>query len=276
MATGRVNYSGASGLGRLISHLATFTMVSALAGVLLAGLALPLVGTAGLTAKAASDHFEDLPDDFNSPALPQRTTILADNGSVIATTWGNYGNRVVVPMAQINQNMPHALVAIEDVRYFQHGGIDFQGTVRAMLNDSSGGSTQGGSDIAQQYVKNVLLLEAGTDTAKQQQATQDTFSRKLTELKYAIVVEQTLTKEQILERYLNLVYFGNNAYGVEAAAEEYFSTTAAKLTVPQSAMLAAIVNSPTEFDPFTNPAETIQRLATCRTRELCLKTSDGR
>ncbi|MBS2962752.1 transglycosylase domain-containing protein [Actinocrinis puniceicyclus] len=259
MVTGRTGYSGASGVGRLISHLGTFVMVSALAGVLLAGLTLPFVGSFGLTAKAASDHFEDLPDDFETPVLPQRTRILADDGSVIAYTWGDFGNRVVVPMAQISPNMPHALVSIEDVRYYQHGGIDLKGTLRALVNDSAGGNTQGGSSITQQYVKNVLLLEAGTDKTRQQAATADTFSRKITELKYAIAVEKTLSKDQILERYLNLVYFGNGAYGVEAAAERYFSTTSAKLTVPQAALLAAIVNSPTEFDPFAHPADALKR-----------------
>jgi len=259
MVTGRTGYSGASGVGRLISHLGTFVMVSALAGVLIAGLTLPFVGSFGLSAKAASDHFEDLPSDFETPTLPQRTKILADDGSVIAYTWGDFGNRVVVPMAQISPNMPHAIVAIEDIRYYQHGGIDIKGTLRALVNNSSGGNTQGGSSIAQQLVKNELLLEAGTDKKQQQAAIADTFSRKLTELKYAIAVEKTLSKDQILERYLNLVYFGNGAYGVEAAAERYFSTSAAKLTVPQAALMAAVVNSPTEFDPFAHPADALKR-----------------
>jgi membrane peptidoglycan carboxypeptidase len=260
MVTPRSGYAGVTGAGRLISHLVTFIVISALAGVLIAGLTLPFVGTVGLAAKSASDQFLDLPDDFQTPVLPQRTTIRADNGSVIAYTWGNFGNRVVVPMADINQDMPHALVAIEDMRYYQHGGIDIKGTVRAMLEDEqSDADVQGGSSIAQQYVKNVLLLEAGTNPAAQQAAIADTFSRKITELKYAIAVEQDLTKDQILERYLNLVYFGNNAYGVEAAAEEYFSTTADKLTVPQAALLAAIVNSPTEYNPFEYPKAALAR-----------------
>jgi membrane peptidoglycan carboxypeptidase len=259
MVTGRSGYSGASGAGRLISHLGTFVMVSALAGVLMAGLTLPFVGSAGLTAKAASDHFEDLPTDFNTPVLPQRTKILADDGSVIANTWSDYGNRVVVPMSSISPAMPHALVAIEDIRYYQHGGIDIKGTVRALLHNSSGGSTQGGSSITQQYVKNVLLLEAGTNKVQQQAAIADTFSRKITELKYAIAVEKTLSKDQILERYLNLVYFGAGAYGVEAAAERYFSTSSDKLTVPQAALMAAVVNSPSEFDPFQHPDQALAR-----------------
>jgi membrane peptidoglycan carboxypeptidase len=248
-------YRGARGLRRFLGHLLAFLLVSSLGGLLLAGLALPVLGSAGLAAKAASDHFEDLPVDFETPVLPQRTKILADDGSLIAYSWSDDlgGDRVVLPMSSISPNMPHALVAIEDVRFYQHGGVDVKGTVRALVQDSRGGNLQGGSTITQQYVKNVLLLEAGGDKAKRQAAVADTFTRKVTELKYAVAVEKTLTKDQILERYLNLVYFGGGAYGVEAAAERYFSTTAQRLTVPQAALLAALVNSPSEYDSFQNP-----------------------
>ncbi len=254
-------YRGIRGLGRLFGHLITFIVISALGGLMVAGLTLPVVGTVGLSAKAASDHFEDLPTDFETPVLPQRTKILADDGSLIAYSWSDDlgGDRVVVPMSQINPDMPHALVAIEDIRYYQHGGVDLKGTVRALVNNSRGGNIQGGSTITQQYVKNVLLLEAGTDKAKQQAAVADTFTRKITELKYAVAVEKTLSKDQILERYLNLVYFGNGAYGVEAAAQRYFSTSAAKLTVPQAALLAALVNSPSDDDPFKHPQQAMAR-----------------
>jgi len=254
--TGYSKGGGARPPGR---QLLNFLLVSALAGVLLAGLALPFVGSAGLTVKAASDHFEDLPDDFQSPVLPQRTNVLAADGSVIAQTWSDYGNRVVVPMSSINPNMPHALVAIEDERYYDHGGIDITGTVRALFRDTQGGDTQGGSTITQQYVKNVLLLEAGTDKAKQEAATAETVTRKITELRYAVAVEREMSKDQILTHYLNLVYFGNGAYGVQVAAQRYFSTTADKLTAPQAALLAAIVNSPTLYDPFQHPQAALER-----------------
>jgi membrane peptidoglycan carboxypeptidase len=254
-------YTGARGLGRLFGHLLTFLLISSLGGLLLAGIALPVFGGAGLAAKAASDHFEDLPSDFETPVLPQRTKILFDDGSLLAYSWSDNlgGDRVVVPWSSISPNMPNALVAIEDARFYQHGGVDLKGTVRALVHNSQGGSLQGGSTITQQYVKNVLLLEAGTNKVKQQAAIADTFTRKVTELKYAVAVEKTLTKQQILERYLNLVYFGNGAYGVEAAAERYFSTSADKLTVPQAALLAALVNSPSADDPFQNPAQALAR-----------------
>ncbi len=254
-------YTGVRGVGRLFGHLIIFLIVSALGGIMIAGLTLPVVGSVGLAAKAASDHFEDLPSDFETPVLPQRSKILADDGSLIAYTWSDdlAGNRVVVPWSAINPNMPHALVSIEDIRFYQHGGVDLKGTVRALVNNSNGGNTQGGSTIAQQYAKNVLLLEAGNDKAKQRAAIADTFTRKLTELKYAVAIEKTLSKDQILERYLNLVYYGNGTYGVEAAAERYFSTTSDKLTIPQAALLAALVNSPSEYDPFQHPVQALAR-----------------
>ena len=261
MAKSEGDYSGLGGIGRLAAHLGTFVVISSLAGLLIAGLVLPVSATVGLAAKSASDNFESLPDDFQTPTLPQRSTILAADGSVIATTWSEdlHGNRVVVPWSQISSAMPEAIVSIEDQRFYQHGGIDLKGTLRALVNDSSGGSLQGGSSIAQQYVKNVLEVEAGANTAAQQSAVADTLSRKITELKYAIAVEQQMSKQELLDRYLNIVYFGNDAYGVETAAERYFSTTSAKLTVPQAAMLAAIVNSPTMYDPFLHPKEALAR-----------------
>jgi len=236
-----------------------FAGISVLAGVLFAGFALPVLGSGGLVVKAASDHFEDLPDDFQAPILPQRTNILAADGSVFAQTWGDYGNRVVVPLSHVNANMPNALIAIEDSRYYQHGGIDLTGTVRAFFHDASGDSTQGGSTIAQQYVKNVLLLEAGTNKKLQHQAVEDTIARKITELRYAVSVEKQMDKQKILENYLNLVYFGNGAYGVQAAAQRYFSTDASRLTAPQAATLAAIINSPAYYDPLAHPQAALQR-----------------
>src|SRR5579871_1825534 len=175
-----------------IWHLIAFVAVSALAGVMIAGMTMPVIAPAGLAAKDASGNFENLPADFQTPVLPQRSRILAADGSLIAYTWSDDlgGNRVVVPMSQINPVMPHALVAIEDIRYYQHGGVDLKGTIRALLHNSRGGNLQGGSTITQQYVKNVLILEAGTDKAKLEAATADTFSRKITELRYAVALEQ--------------------------------------------------------------------------------------
>ncbi|MBS2533777.1 penicillin-binding protein [Catenulispora sp. NF23] len=233
-------------------------MISALAGVLVAGMALPFVGTAGLAAKSASDHFEDIPDDLKTPDLPQRSQILASDGSVIATVWGDFGNRVIVPFNAISPNVWQALVATEDSRFFQHGGIDIKGTLRAFVSDM-GGSNQGGSSIAQQYVKNVLVLEAGNDKAKYADATGDSLARKIRELKYAIAVEQKFSKDEILERYLNLVPFAENISGIETAAERWFGVHASQLTVPQAATLIGMLKNPVAYDPAEHPIAATDR-----------------
>jgi len=246
---------GISRLARFLIGLVSFIVISSLAGALVAGMVLPAVAAAGLGAKAASDHYLSLPAAFTAPILPQRNTIEASDGSVIATTWDpdNESNRVVVQLSQIDLLMQHAIIAIEDQRYYQHGGIDIKGTLRALANNSSGsGGLQGGSDIAQQYIKNSLELEAGNNVALRNAAQADTFSRKLQELRYATDILQQMTRSELLQAYLNLIPFGNDAFGVEVAAETYFNTTAAKLTADQAALLAAVVNSPTADDPFTH------------------------
>ncbi len=164
--------------------------------------------------------------------------------------------------------MQQAQVAIEDHRYFQHGALDIQGTLRALLRNTAGGSTQGGSSITQQYVKMVRIEQAQLDGDQKAvaAATDETYSRKIQELRYAIALEKQLSKDQILERYLNIAYYGDGAYGVEAAARHYFSTTAAKLTLPQAALLAGMVQNPTGTDPLLHPRAAIDRRDTVLNR----------
>ncbi|GAA1958582.1 transglycosylase domain-containing protein [Catenulispora subtropica] len=233
-------------------------LISALAGVLVAGMALPFVGTAGLAAKSASDHFEDIPDDLKTPDLPQRSQILAADGSVIATVWGDFGNRVIVPFDAISPNVWQALVATEDSRFFEHGGIDLKGTFRAFFADAAG-ANQGGSSISQQYVKNVLVLQAGNDKAKYADATGDSLARKIRELKYAIAVEKKFSKDEILERYLNLVPFAENVSGIEAAADRWFGVHASQLTVTQAATLIGMLKNPVAYDPYKHPQAATDR-----------------
>lgn len=238
--------------------LAGLLTISALAGVLVAGMALPFLGTAGLAAKSASDHFEDIPDDLKTPDLPQRSQILAADGSVMATVWGDFGNRVIVPFDAISPNVWQALVATEDSRFFSHGGIDIKGTMRAFVSDL-GGSNQGGSSISQQLVKNILVLEAGNDKAKYADATGDSMARKIRELKYAIAVEKKFSKNEILERYLNLVPFAENVSGIEAAADRWFGVHASQLTVPQAATLIGMLKNPVAYDPAKHPQAATDR-----------------
>ncbi|SNX62907.1 membrane peptidoglycan carboxypeptidase [Streptomyces sp. TLI_55] len=237
---------------------AKFLGVSVLSGAVLAGIALPAVGALGLAAKGSVESFDELPANLKTPPLSQRTTILDAKGGTIATVYSR--DRTVVELKDISPYMQKAIVAIEDSRFYQHGAVDLKGVLRALnQNAQSGGVAQGASTLTQQYVKNVFVEEAGDDPTKVAQATQQTIGRKIRELKYAIQVEEELGKKKILENYLNITFFGQQAYGIEAAAQRYFSTSAKDLTLAQSALLAGIVQSPSRYDPVNDEAEATKR-----------------
>jgi len=237
---------------------AKFLGVSVLSGAVLAGIALPAFGALGLAAKGSVNSFDELPVNLKTPPLSQRTTILDANGGQIATVYSR--DRTVVGLKDISPYMQKAIVAIEDSRYYQHGAVDLKGILRALnKNVQSSGVTQGASTLTQQYVKNVFVEEAGDDPTKVAQATQQTLGRKIKELKYAIQVEEELGKKKILENYLNITFFGEQAYGVEAAAQRYFSKHAKDLNVQEAALLAGIVQSPSRYDPVNDEAEATKR-----------------
>ncbi|MFE7645164.1 transglycosylase domain-containing protein [Streptomyces phaeoluteigriseus] len=237
---------------------AKFLGVSVLAGAVLAGIALPAVGALGLAAKGSVESFDELPANLKTPPLSQRTTILDAEGDQIATVYSR--DRTVVDLKNISPYMQKAIVAIEDSRFYQHGAVDLKGVLRALnKNAQSGGVSEGASTLTQQYVKNVFVEEAGDDPTKVAQATQQTIGRKIRELKYAIQVEEELGKKKILENYLNITFFGQQAYGVEAASQRYFSKHAKDLTLAESALLAGIVQSPSRYDPVNDEAEAVKR-----------------
>jgi membrane peptidoglycan carboxypeptidase len=227
------------------------------AGLLAAGLALPPALLAGTAVRDAAQTFNSLSVP-QLTAIPTRSAILGSDGSVIAYYYPNHIYRDPVNFSQIAPSMREAIVAIEDSRYYHHGAIDPQGTMRAIVTDLAGGQIQGGSTIAQQFVKNALLLTA-SDSAEQRAAASDTIARKIRELRIAANVEHELTPDQLLAAYLNAAYFDNETYGVEVAAQRYFGSTAAGLTLDQSALLAGMVENPSLYDPVTNPAAAIQR-----------------
>ncbi|MER0446586.1 transglycosylase domain-containing protein [Streptomyces sp. Edi4] len=249
---------------------AKFLGVSALAGAVLAGIALPAAGALGLAARGTVEGFDDIPANLKTPPLSQRTTILDSKGGTIAQVYSR--DRTVVPLADISPYMQKAIVAIEDSRFYEHGAIDLKGVLRAMnKNATSGGVAQGASTLTQQYVKNVFVEEAGDDPDKVAEATQQTIGRKVKELKYAIQVEEELGKKKILENYLNITFFGQQAYGIEAAAKRYFSKPAKDLTLDESAMLAGIVQSPTRYDPVNDATEAKKRRNTVLQRMVDMK-----
>ncbi|MEU1462315.1 transglycosylase domain-containing protein [Streptomyces sp. NPDC005727] len=237
---------------------AKFLGVSVLAGAVMAGIALPAAGALGLAAKGSVKGFDEIPANLKSPQLSQRTTILDSRGDQIATVYSR--DRTVVDLKNISPYMQKAIVAIEDSRFYKHGAIDLKGVLRALnKNAQSGGVSQGASTLTQQLVKNYFIEEAGDDPTKVAEATQQTLGRKVRELKYAIQIEEKLGKKKILENYLNITFFGEQAYGVEAAAQRYFSKHAKDLNLQESALLAGIVQSPSRYDPVNDEAEATKR-----------------
>ncbi len=237
---------------------AKFLGVSVLAGAVMAGIALPAVGALGLAAKGSVESFDELPANLKTPPLSQRTTILDAEGGQIATVYSR--DRTVVGLKDISPYMQKAIVAIEDSRFYEHGAIDLKGVLRALnSNARSGEVSEGASTLTQQYVKNVFVEEAGDDPTKVAQATQQTIGRKIRELKYAIQVEEELGKKTILENYLNITFFGQQAYGIEAAAQRYFSKPAKDLNIQESALLAGLVQSPSRYDPINDETEAKKR-----------------
>ncbi|MFF6997615.1 transglycosylase domain-containing protein [Streptomyces sp. NPDC008313] len=241
-----------------MQQAAKFLGVSVLAGAVMAGIALPAAGALGLAAKGSVEGFDEIPANLKRPPLSQRTTILDSEGGQIATVYSR--DRTVVDLKDMSPYMQKAIVAIEDSRFYEHGAVDLKGILRAVnQNAQSGGVSQGASTLTQQYVKNVFVEEAGDDPTKVAEATQQTIGRKIRELKYAIQVEEELGKKRILENYLNITFFGEQAYGVEAASQRYFSKHAKDLNLQESALLAGIVQSPSRYDPVNDEAEATKR-----------------
>ena len=247
-------------MGGVVSLLGAFLAAAVITGFLSAGLFLPAVGAIGGSVRTVVDLFDSLPDNFTTSPLAEQSVILAADGTKIATPYDE--NRVIVPLNEIASVMRTAQVAIEDHRFYEHGGADLQGILRAFIsNQATGELTGGGSTLTQQYVKITLqenALRAG-DKAGAAAATARNYGRKIQELKYAIQLEKTLTKDQILEGYLNLVYYGDRAYGVEAASQHYFGHGAKTLNLQEAALLAGIVQNPGTSDPVNFPEKSLAR-----------------
>jgi membrane peptidoglycan carboxypeptidase len=243
---------------RLLAKLAATIVV---AGALLAGLLLPWVGGTGLVARNSASLLDALPVELTDATPAGNSRVLAADGSLITNFYEN--NRMVVTADQIAPVMKQALVDIEDSRFYDHNGLDVQGTMRALVKNVAAGEVQeGGSTLTQQLVKQTLLETADSREERDAAIEQDGVagvSRKLKEARLALALEDTYDKDEILTRYLNIVYFGNGAYGIQAAAQKYFSVRAADLTLPQAAMLAGLVQSPTNDDPLANPENAVVR-----------------
>lgn len=249
-------------VGGFFGHVVGFVVVSLLAGVLLAGLVLPFAAGVGMAARDSAESFQDIEvRELEIRPLPGRTQMQAVDGSAIATFYQE--NREEVRLDQIAPVMQQALIAIEDRRFYEHGPVDLRSVLRAvMTNLEEGGVEEGASTLTMQYARNLLIQNAETPE-EQAAARAPSAERKLDEIKYAIALEETYSKDEILLGYLNTVYFGNRSYGIETAARNYFSVSAAQLSLPQAAMLAGLVQSPVAGDPTRN-----MNLATDRRNEV--------
>lgn len=206
----------------------------------------PIAGLSTLVLLSAACALPQL-EDYKALPLAQTSFLYASDGSLITELHARE-DRVILRFAQMPQAMRDAAVAIEDRRFYFHHGFDLQAIARAAYNDAVQGTiAEGGSTITQQLVKNLYVGNA------------DTLRRKVDEAALAWQLEDKLSKRQIITRYLNTVYFGEGAYGVEAAAGTYFAAHAEDLTVAQSAMLAGLITAPNHFDPYINPDSALGR-----------------
>jgi penicillin-binding protein 1A len=237
----QVNYSE-----RTVRVTLRLLVIALLAGL---GLALAVVALAipveALVNHGASSKANSLPD-ITAP-LSERSVVYAADGSVLATLHAAE-NRSPVSITQVPPQVINAVLDTEDARFWTHGGVDLKSTVRALAsNVKSGAVAQGGSTITQQLVKIAFLTP------------QKHLDRKVKEAVIAMRLEKKYTKSQILEAYLNTVYFGNGAYGVQAAAETYFNKSAQQLTPVQGAFLAGMIRDPLGYDPILNPQDSKAR-----------------
>ena len=206
-------------------------------------------------AVAACAQLADLPTlteaDLENPKLAQSSRIYDGDDQLMMSMHG-IENRTVIPLSKIPKMLQNAVIAIEDERFYEHDGVDFRAIIRAAIaNATSGEIKEGGSTITQQYVKNVIISPGET--------AEKTIERKIDEAALARQLEEELSKKEILGRYLNTVYFGNGAYGAQAAARTYFHKPARKLTLAESALLAGTIRSPDTYNPYVNDGAALAR-----------------
>jgi penicillin-binding protein 1A len=214
---------------------------------------LSLVGVFATFSYTYEQVAQEVPnlDSYSSGDLAQTSVVYDNEGNVVDELYG-VQNRYVVEMEDIDSTLQDAVVAIEDHRFYEHQGLDFEAIGRAAVENVENLSIrEGGSTITQQLMKNTYIA--------QEKRAIPSFQRKFTEASLAWQTEEQYSKKEILEQYLNTVYFGANAYGAEAAAKTYFNKSAGELTLAESAMLAGIINLPGAYDPFNDPASAVAR-----------------
>lgn len=253
------------GFGSALTRLCSVTALAVLAGIVAMCGVLPMASSGAVVVKWAAREWQGLPKEPPQPSIPGRTTLLSPTGQVVAQVFAV--NRIPVAAEAQSSYLRRAVVATEDAEFFAHHGVDLRGTARAGIKTLTHSGIQGGSTITQQYVKNLRLTQAlvdgggSTDSPQVMAATENSLRRKLIEARMAMKIEATTTKEDILTGYLNVSYLGQGAFGAEAAANRYFSKSAATLDIPQAALLAGLLQSPSRYDPIAHPEAAISRRA---------------
>jgi membrane peptidoglycan carboxypeptidase len=231
----------------LLTNAVSLLICGLLAGVVVAAAAFPAVAMSGLAAKAGAQTFDQLPSEIKDQRAPQITRVFAsDNRTLLALMFDEF--RSDLALKDISKNMQNAIIAAEDHDFYKHNGVDLKGVARAFVANNNGQTKQGASTLTMQYVRMSIAYSA-TRPQEVVDATKDTPKRKITEMRYALQVEKELTKDQILERYLNIAPFGNGAYGVYAASQVYFGKKPKDLTIEEAALLAGLVKAPSAFNP---------------------------
>ena len=242
---------------------------SVLAGILVTAMVAPAIAITSVTAQGSIDIFENLPDSIKIGSPSQQNQIFAMRGGEpekIATIYKQ--NRQVVKWEEVSPFLKQAAVDGEDRRFYLHGGVDLPSIARAAVRNTQGGQQSGSSTLDMQLVKNILVQQAFTTKTGAERdaaikaANGYTIDRKLKEMKLAIGLDKSYSKNEILLGYLNIVGMGSNTYGVESAALLYYGVSAKDVTLPQAASLIAIVQQPTNqnlLDPKRYPANKIRR-----------------
>jgi membrane peptidoglycan carboxypeptidase len=235
--------------------MSTLLLIGVLAGAVLAGASLPASLLIGHAFHSVSAGYGKMPRELPTPPTAQRSYLYANDGKTLITSF--YAeNRKDVPLDEVAPVMRQAMVAAEDIRFYQHSGVDMRSVLRAfVVNQRDGEVQQGASTLTMQYVRNVLKNDPTLTEEQRVAATETTTARKLQEIRYALELEKQLTKEEILSRYLNISYFGAGAYGIAAASQRYFSKSPGQLRLAEAALLAGLVQSPDTDDPISGDAD---------------------
>ena len=212
------------------------------------------VGGAGFFVKKIIDNAPVVTPDKVLPS-GEITFVYAEDGTVIEQLVTSGANRISVPISDIPLDLQHAFVAIEDERFYKHNGIDMQGIIRAgVVGLTSGGFSEGASTLTQQLIKNNVFINF-----TQEKTFYDRLERKLQEQYLAVAIEKQMSKNEVLEAYMNTINLGQNCLGVQAAAKRYFNKNVSELTLSESAVIAGITQNPTKFDPVINPENNADR-----------------